>query len=101
VGVACVLQADPDGVCTDARLVLTGVGATPYVSTVGQQVLQGAKLSDELLVRVEEAIANDDALEPDSDIHASSTYRKEVGGVMAKRALRIAYARLGNGASPS
>jgi aerobic carbon-monoxide dehydrogenase medium subunit len=99
VGVACVLQADRDGVCTDARLVLTGVGGTPYVSTVGQQVLLGAKLSDELFVRVEEAIANDDALEPDSDIHASAIYRKEVGGVMAKRALRIAHRRLANGAN--
>jgi aerobic carbon-monoxide dehydrogenase medium subunit len=101
VGVACVLQADSDGACTDARLVLTGVGGAPYVSRVGQQVLLGAKLSDELFVRVEEAIANDAALEPDSDIHASAVYRKEVGGVMAKRALRIAHQRLQDGAGAS
>ncbi len=99
VGVACVLQAGANGVCTEARLVLTGVGGTPYVSRVGQEALVGEKLSDDLFVHVEQVVAGDDGLEPDSDIHASSIYRKEVGGVMAKRALRIAYERMGHGAT--
>jgi CO/xanthine dehydrogenase FAD-binding subunit len=29
-------------------------------------------------------------LQPDSDIHASAEYRKEVGGVVARRALEAA-----------
>ena len=35
-------------------------------------------------------------LDPDSDIHASAAYRKEVGGVMARRSLEAAINR-GNG----
>ena len=32
-------------------------------------------------------------LEPDSDIHASAKYRKQVGGVMARRAMEAALSR--------
>jgi CO/xanthine dehydrogenase FAD-binding subunit len=38
-------------------------------------------------------------LQAESDIHASAEYRKEVGGVLARRALQSALARSENGAS--
>jgi len=39
-----------------------------------------------------------EALEPEGDIHASATYRKEVGGVMARRTLQRARLRaMGSG----
>ena len=93
VGVACVLQLDGEGRCSDARLVFTGVGGTPYVSHVGQQALLGEQPSQALFERVQELVSADEGLEPESDLHASALYRKEVAGVMAKRALKAAYER--------
>ena len=92
VGVACVVQVD-GGVCSDARLVFTGVGGTPYVSVVGQDAARGERPDDALYRRVEEAVSSDPGLEPEADIHASALYRKEVAGVMAKRALARAFER--------
>ena len=43
------------------------------------------------LKEIEQIVADD--LDPDSDIHASALYRKEVGGVLTRRALAAASAR--------
>ncbi len=96
VGVACILQLDVGGLISDAGLVFTGVGGTPYVSGVGAEALRGEKPSQTLFERVQQVVSADDGLEPDSDIHASAVYRKEVAGVMAKRALKIAAERVGS-----
>jgi aerobic carbon-monoxide dehydrogenase medium subunit len=93
VGVACVVEMDAEGRCSDARLVLTGVGGTPHVSVVGQDALRGERPSEELFQQVQAVVSADPSLEPDADVHASSLYRKEVAGVMAKRALRVAFER--------
>jgi aerobic carbon-monoxide dehydrogenase medium subunit len=95
VGVACVVQVDGEGRCSDGRLVFTGVGGVPFVSTVGQDALRGERPSETLFEHVQQVVSADEALEPDSDIHASALYRKEVAGVMAKRALRVAFERAG------
>ena len=94
VGIACVVRIDADGRCSDARLVLTGVGGVPYVSQVGQEALLGEQPSQALFERVQEVVSTDPGLEPEGDIHASAIYRKEVAGVMAKRALKVAFERV-------
>jgi aerobic carbon-monoxide dehydrogenase medium subunit len=96
VGVACVVRADRDGRCSDARLVFTGVGGVPFISTVGQDALRGERPSEALFEHVQQVVSADEALDPDADIHASALYRKEVAGVMAKRALRVAFGRVGH-----
>ena len=95
VGVACTVRLAEDGSCSDARLVLTGVGGAPYVSRAGQDAVRGERPSPALLEHVQEAVSSDEGLEPESDIHASALYRKEVAGVMAKRALAAAIERAG------
>ena len=97
VGVA--LWADMDGAaCADARITLFGVGGRPVRVEKAEQRLKGAALDDATLNEVERIVFEE--LEPDSDIHASALYRKEVGGVLTRRALRAAAARAteGNGA---
>lgn len=97
VGVA--LWADMDGSnCVDARITLFGVGGRPVRVEKAEQRLTGAALDDATLIEVERIVFEE--LEPDSDIHASALYRKEVGGVLTRRALRAAAARgtEGNGA---
>ena len=90
VGVA--LWVDLDGsACADARITLFGVGGKPVRIEKAEQHLKGAVLDDSTFKEVERIVA--DELDPDSDIHASALYRKEVGGVLARRALSAAAAR--------
>lgn len=92
VGVACTVQIR-DGVCADARLVFTGVGEAPYSSEAGQDAVLGERMSDALLRHVQDTVTADPRLELDSDVHASAQYRKEVAGVMARRAIEAAFER--------
>ena len=97
VGVA--LWADMNGdTCEDARITLFGVGGRPVRVEKAEQRLKGSALDDATLKEVERIVFEE--LEPDSDIHASALYRKEVGGVLTRRALRAAAVRgtEGNGA---
>ena len=80
-----------NGVCDDSRIVIFGVGGTPIRVESAEEVLKGSDGSIESLQRVAASVS--DALEPDSDIHASALYRKEVSGVMARRALVSAFRR--------
>ena len=55
--------------------------------------LAGEAPSQALFERVQRLVSADDGLESDSDIHASAFYRKEVAGVMARRALKATFER--------
>lgn len=94
VGSVAVVQVDAADTCQAARLVLFGVGETPVRVHEAESRLVGQPLNDALLEEVAEIVA--DALEPEGDIHASAIYRKEVGGVMARRTLQRARSRAGN-----
>lgn len=90
VGVA--LWVDLDGAaCEEARVVLFGVGGKPVRIEKAEERLKGAVLDEAAGKDVERIVA--DELDPDSDIHASALYRKEVGGVLARRALAAAARR--------
>ncbi len=90
VGVALWVDMN-GGACADARITLFGVGGKPVRVEKAEQRLKGAALDDATLKEVERIVFEE--LEPDSDIHASALYRKEVGGVLARRALGAAAAR--------
>jgi len=90
VGVA--LWADlKGGACEDSRITLFGVGGKPIRVLKAEQRLNGSTLDPATLKEVERIIFEE--LDPDSDIHASALYRKEVGGVLTRRALSAAVAR--------
>lgn len=91
VGAVALLQVAPDHVCQGARLVLFGVGGTPVRVRRAEDALVGQRVDDKALREVEQIVAAE--LDPESDIHASATYRKEVGGVMARRTLAQALDR--------
>ena len=97
VGVALWVDMD-GGACADARITLFGVGGKPVRVEKAEQHLKGAALDDATLKEVERIVFEE--LDPDADIHASALYRKEVGGVLTRRALGAAAARgtEGNGA---
>ena len=51
----------------------------------------GRRIDPALLGELSRVIAQE--LDPDSDVHASAAYRREVGGVLVRRALESALAK--------
>ncbi|MBI3456562.1 MAG: xanthine dehydrogenase family protein subunit M [Candidatus Rokubacteria bacterium] len=96
VGVAALVEPGPDRTVRDAGLSLFGVGATPVRSSVAERALAGQEPTAERLRRAADLVT--ETLRPDSDIHASAEYRRQVAGVLTRRALALAVARWGSGA---
>ena len=90
VGVAAVVTMDGNR-CAQARLVFTGVGPTPVRIPDAEMALAGRVLTDGVLADVRTLVA--DRIEPEDDVHATAQYRKDVAGVLAERALRVAAVR--------
>jgi len=86
VNVAAGLQADTRGRIKWARLALGAVGPAPLRARNAEQLLLGNTLNDDLLTRVGEAVMKE--VSPISDGRASAEYRREMSGVLARRALR-------------
>jgi CO/xanthine dehydrogenase FAD-binding subunit len=91
VGVALQAELDDEANIKDVAIVMFGVGGKPQRIENADPILKGRRLSPGILRALGQAVAEE--LEPDSDIHASAEYRKEVGGVLARRALESALAR--------
>jgi carbon-monoxide dehydrogenase medium subunit len=79
------------GVISQARIALTGVGATPVRAAEAEALLVGQALEPGLIDRIIDAVRA--AIEPDTDLHASSDYRRHLGGVLAGRAVSAAWRR--------
>jgi carbon-monoxide dehydrogenase medium subunit len=91
VGVALRAEPDKAGILQSASIVMFGVGGKPQRMEQGEALLKGRRVDPTLLNELSRVVAEE--LEPDSDLHASSAYRKEVGGVLARRALESALAK--------
>jgi carbon-monoxide dehydrogenase medium subunit len=95
VGVALWLELNDDSTCKEARITLFGVSGKPLRMERAEQRMTGEKLDESAFEEVGKIVS--DELDPDSDIHASALYRKEVGGVLTRRALAKAFARVTEG----
>jgi CO/xanthine dehydrogenase FAD-binding subunit len=91
VGVA--LRAGLDGASTlqNTGIVMFGVGGKPQRMEHGEALLNGRRIDQALLSELSRVVAEE--LDPDPDVHASAVYRKEVGGVLVRRALQSALAK--------
>ena len=90
VGAIALLRLDGGGVCREARIAMFGVGDGPIRASEAEASLVGRPVDAD--ARAEAAALVSAAVAPGSDIHASAEYRKEVSGVMARRALEDACA---------
>ena len=88
VGAITLLRLDEASVCLEARIAMFGVGDTPARISVAEASLVGRAVDAD--ARAEAAALVSAAVNPGSDIHASAEYRKEVSGVMTRRALEDA-----------
>lgn len=97
VGVAALVSMLGDR-CREARLCFTGVGPAPVRIHEAESVISGIRVTNKVLSEVVRIVTH--RLAPESDIHASATYRKHVAGVLADRALRLAIERARNISPP-
>lgn len=87
VGVAVSLERDGDR-CLEARIALGAVGPVVLRAAGAEAILKGAVLTDETLTRAGEAAMAD--CTPISNVRASADYRRNMVGVLTRRALRTA-----------
>ena len=90
VGVATVLVAEGE-VISEARIALAGVGEKPWRMREVEEMLIGQIASEEAFKKVAGEVSA--RINPDSDIHASASYRKSLSGVLTRRALTQAWSR--------
>jgi aerobic carbon-monoxide dehydrogenase medium subunit len=84
VGVAASVTVD-DGTIVDARLTLIGVADVPVRARAAEMALAGARVGSEAFETAAAEAVSD--LEPPSDVHASTAYRRHVAATLVRRAL--------------
>ena len=89
-GVAARVIADDRGRCASARVALFGVGDRPMFAAAAVRTLKGQTVSVDLIRAAADATARED-IDPTSDIHASSRYRRHLAGVLTRRVLEHAF----------
>ena len=95
VGAAARIRLDADGNCSDASIALGAVAPTVVLVPAASGALVGRPITDDVLAQVAEACA--EAANPIDDKRGTITYRRQVAGVLAKRAVLEAAGRAGNG----
>lgn len=93
VGAGARITLDADGTCTEARIALGAVAPTARRVADAEAALVGTAITDESLAAV--AAAASAACDPIDDKRGTIEYRKQVAGVLAKRAVKLAAERAG------
>jgi carbon-monoxide dehydrogenase medium subunit len=93
VGVGVQLTLDAKGAVATARVALGAVGPKVVIATGAAEKLIGTRLEDAALDAM--ASACSDASHPIDDKRGTVAFRKEVAGVLGRRAARIAFTRAG------
>jgi CO/xanthine dehydrogenase FAD-binding subunit len=92
VGVAAVIEADAARRCVSARLAVSGAGAMPVRARAAEEFLIGQPLTQHVFAEAAQLVSRE--VEPESDLHASEAFRRDLAGTMAARALQRAAKRL-------
>ena len=95
-GTGVSITLDTAGICTAARVAIGAVAPTPLLVEAAGQALVGSKLEDDAIDSAVTAVRA--AASPISDKRGSAQYRTHVVGVLVKRAIQRAQARINAGA---
>jgi CO/xanthine dehydrogenase FAD-binding subunit len=93
VGAGALLGVSPTGTIEQARVVLIGVAGTALRISDAEDLLVGQEPGPDSFGEAAEKVRS--IIEPLGDIHGSSDYRREVAGVLTRRALTAAATRAG------
>jgi aerobic carbon-monoxide dehydrogenase medium subunit len=91
VGVAVSVTMDGD-TCRDIRIALGAVAPTPIRALAAETALRGQLINEASLALAAEAAMQ--AATPISNVRATAAYRREMVGVLTKRAIRLALSRI-------
>ena len=94
VGAAARVTLEADGTVGDAAIVLGAVAPTAIRVRAAEEALLGQRLSERALAAVQAASAA--ACDPIDDKRGTVPYRRQVSGVLARRAVSIAADRAGD-----
>lgn len=89
-GVAAELSLDGDGRVASVRVSLLSVGDGPVLSTATGSLIGTMPTTDAILAAAESVRAE---VDPPSDIHADAAYRRQLAGVLTRRALTLSIQR--------
>jgi CO/xanthine dehydrogenase FAD-binding subunit len=92
-GVGVSIDANGGGAISSARICAFGVDDVPRRVEEAESLLAGQTPSDGLLAEAGDIVSR--SVEPESDMHASGEYRREMAGVLTRRALKDALAEAG------
>ncbi len=92
VGVAVHLVLDASGVCKSAAVGVTGTAAKVYRPAATERALTGKTLDAAAIADAASHAA--DGVDANSDIHASTDYRRYLTVVYARRAIEAALSRI-------
>ncbi|HVA91542.1 MAG TPA: FAD binding domain-containing protein, partial [Chloroflexota bacterium] len=95
VGVAAVVTLDEQGVCSGARIAITGAGSKATRASGVESALAGKRPDDAAIAAAAEHAA--EGLSLMSDLHASDEYRAHLATVFTRRAVARAAARAAAG----
>jgi len=91
VAVAVTVTLEPDGErCRQARIALGSVATTPLRGRAAEALLPGARLGENLVQAIGEAVKGE--VDPLDDHRGSAAYKREMSAVMLGRALTQAWA---------
>jgi len=88
VAAAAQVLIGRDGVCQRAAVALGGASGFPLRIASTEAVLIGNPLDDKVVAAAADAV--DNAVDPQSDLHASADYRRRVAKVLVKRVIKEA-----------
>ena len=91
VSVASVISLDGKNNCENVNITLGAVGPIPLKAELAERMLLGKNLNEIRLEDISEKAS--EAAEPNSDIHASKEYRKDMIKVFTKKCLELAINR--------
>jgi carbon-monoxide dehydrogenase medium subunit len=90
VGAAASITLKPgNGMCEDARIVLSNAASIPLRAKEAERCLIGKKISGDLLTEAGEVASKEAS--PPSDVHGSEEYRREMIKVFVKRVAKKAH----------
>jgi aerobic carbon-monoxide dehydrogenase medium subunit len=91
VGVAAQISLDPEGICQQAGIGLTNVGATPLKADRAEDFLRGKRLDDANIKQAGQLAA--EVAQPSSDLRGPAEYKRSMVKELTKRALTRARER--------
>lgn len=91
MGVAVLVSLDGDGACAEVRLACCSAAETPVLATKAARTLIGARI-DDATAREAGSLVRDE-LDPPGNVHCSSGYKRQLAGVLTRRALETAARR--------